>query len=68
MFDEKARWKMLSKEDMRKQGISSPDILDTFAFCFMEYVNYAPADSDMIDTKQKDSQEWDVLKAFAHDI
>ena len=68
VFDEKARWKMLSKEDMRKQGISSPDILDTFAFCFLEYVNYAPADSDMIDTKQKDSQEWDVLKAFAHDI
>lgn len=68
VFDEKARWKMLSKEDMRKKGISSPDILDTFAFAFLEYVNYAPADGDVIDTRQKDSQEWDDLKSFASHI
>ncbi|MDO5769899.1 MAG: hypothetical protein Q4P13_10365 [Psychrobacter sp.] len=65
-FDEKARWAMMRKEDMRKKGISSPDIADTFAFGFMEGVKYAPADSAMTyGANDKDQQEWDELMALA---
>lgn len=42
-FDEQARYKILSKEQMRTKGISSPDIVDTFAFIFLEGTNYTPA-------------------------
>lgn len=34
------RYQMMTKEDMRKEGISSPDIIDTFAFAFLEGVTY----------------------------
>ncbi|MCO8088184.1 Hint domain-containing homing endonuclease [Acinetobacter indicus] len=42
-FDDQARFKILSKEEMRRKGISSPDIVDTFAFIFLEGMNYTPA-------------------------
>ena len=44
-FDDQARFKILSKEEMRRKGISSPDIVDTFAFIFLEGTMYTPADN-----------------------
>jgi hypothetical protein len=38
------RYVMESKEDMRKEGIKSPDIMDTFSFPFLEGATYMPAD------------------------
>lgn len=63
-FDDKARWKLLGKQDMKKQGIDSPDIADTLAFMFMEKVNYAPV-HDAAETKQaKDHNDWGQLEAL----
>ena len=42
-FDDQARFKILSKEDMKRKGITSPDLVDTFAFIFLEGTNYTPA-------------------------
>lgn len=65
-FDEKGRWKMLSKERMQKMGISSPDIADTLAFLFMERVGYAPvSDTLSISQQNKDAQEWHDLLQIA---
>lgn len=43
-FDDQARFKILSKEEMRRKGITSPDVVDTFAFIFLEGTHYSPAD------------------------
>lgn len=59
-FDDKGRWQMLSKSDMQKQGISSPDIADTVAFLFMERVNYAPVDGTVVQ-----QQDWAMLEGLA---
>lgn len=45
-FDEKARWQIQSKEDMRKDGLPSPDIWDSLAFGFLENAHYIQADND----------------------
>lgn len=42
-FDEQSRYKIKSKDAMRKEGIKSPDIGDVLAFMFLENVNYAEA-------------------------
>lgn len=42
-FDEQARFKILSKEEMRRKGITSPDIVDTFAFIYLEGMRYTEA-------------------------
>ncbi|MDF0605393.1 hypothetical protein HZU77_006980 [Neisseriaceae bacterium TC5R-5] len=39
-FDEKARYVMERKEDMRAAGIPSPDLFDAIAFLFLEGVHY----------------------------
>lgn len=39
-FDEKARYAIMKKDDMRKQGLPSPDIWDAIAFCFLEDATY----------------------------
>ena len=35
-FDDFARYKILSKDEMKRMGIKSPDIGDAFAFLFLE--------------------------------
>lgn len=45
-FDERSRYKVLSKEEMRRRGLKSPDMVDTLAFIFMESINYTPAYDD----------------------
>lgn len=39
-FDEKARYAIAKKEDMRKQGLPSPDLFDAVCFCFLENAIY----------------------------
>ena len=44
-FDDRARWQMMSKNDMaQKEGLPSPDLLDTLAMGYLEKVNYIQAD------------------------
>lgn len=40
------RYVMTSKEDMRKDGIKSPDLIDAMAFAFLEGTTYVPADGE----------------------
>ena len=62
-FDDQARFKILSKEDMRRKGIKSPDLVDTFAFMFLEGTNFSPAndglnnDQDMPKTSHENRDE-----------
>lgn len=55
-FDERARWKIASKQDMAAEGIPSPDLWDTVCMAFLEGVFYIQADSaaadDASDRKQ----------------
>lgn len=46
-FDDQARFKILSKEEMRRKGITSPDIADTFAFIFLDGASYTAANEGM---------------------
>jgi hypothetical protein len=43
-FDDRARWKIESKENMAAEGIPSPDLWDTVCMAFLEGVHYLPAD------------------------
>jgi hypothetical protein len=45
-FDDKGRYKIPSKDDMRREGIASPDIIDIFCFFFMRNVQPIPAKSE----------------------
>ena len=45
-FDDRSRYKVLSKEEMRSKGLKSPDMVDTLAFMFMESINFTPAYDD----------------------
>lgn len=45
-FDDQSRYKVLSKEEMRRKGIKSPDMSDTLAFIYMENIHYTPAKSN----------------------
>lgn len=68
-FDEKARWCMMSKKDMLKKGIKSPDIADTIAFGFMENISYAPAESyEDLNIGSTESDELDLLKQAADEL
>lgn len=51
-FDEKGRYKIPSKEDMRRNGIASPDIVDTFAFLFLRQVHTVPAKQESMRLEQ----------------
>ncbi len=54
-FDEKGRYKIPSKEDMRRNGIASPDIVDTFAFLFLRQSYVIPAKQERMALENKDS-------------
>lgn len=61
-FDEHARFKVLSKEEMLKRSIRSPDIADVFAYLFLEGVAYSEAYSDGFMVQDSDMQDnWDML-------
>lgn len=67
-FDERSRWGIMSKKDMAKQGITSPDIADTLAFGYMEGINYAPVMRSEWTGTAKDKNEWDELQALGDTI
>lgn len=46
-FDEKARYVIMKKEDMREEGIPSPDLFDALAFIFLESATYTVAESGL---------------------
>jgi hypothetical protein len=46
-FDERARYVIERKDEMRKMGIPSPDIFDAICFCFLENVNYMIAEKSL---------------------
>ena len=39
------RYVMMSKDDMRKEGIKSPDLIDAMSFAFLENCHYVPSDT-----------------------
>lgn len=46
-FDDQARFKILSKEEMKRKGIKSPDLVDTFAFMYMSGTLYSIAEDGL---------------------
>lgn len=44
-IDEKGRWHIMTKEDMRKEGLPSPDLWDTVCMAFLEEAVYVVADA-----------------------
>jgi hypothetical protein len=54
------RYVMMKKEDMRSQGIKSPDIIDAMSFAFLEDTYYMPAE-------QESSARKDERKAAARE-
>ena len=46
---EKGRWHIMKKEDMRKEGLKSPDLWDTVCMAFIEGANYITADVGAVD-------------------
>lgn len=46
-FDDQARFKISSKEDMKRKGIKSPDLVDTFAFMYLAGTHFSIADDGL---------------------
>lgn len=69
-FDEHSRYKVMSKEDMRKKGIKSPDLADAFAFLFLEGVNYTEAGELVFADNESgsDDDDWAALQAAADNL
>lgn len=61
-YDEKARYAVKSKKEMRSMGIPSPDIVDTFAFPFLEGMNYIVNEAGRV---HGDDAQVQVIKAAA---
>ncbi|XDZ50236.1 hypothetical protein AB8Q18_08495 [Neisseriaceae bacterium CLB008] len=62
-FTEKVQYQMMKKEDMRKQGIKSPDIMDTKAFAFLEGVHYNVSEAAFAGGTKKDKRKERMLAA-----
>lgn len=62
-INESSKYQMMSKDDMRKKGIKSPDIFDCFAFGFVEGAIYNVSDAsgdecrEMTEKEIEDAQE-----------
>ena len=54
---------MMSKEDMRKEGIKSPDLIDAMSFAFLENCHYVPSDTGTELHGKAKAQMVDQLKA-----
>lgn len=75
-FDEHSRYKILSKDEMKRQGIKSPDLGDVFAFLFLENVFYTEAyenvvvadDSPEAQERAERKSRFDKLKNAAKDL
>lgn len=71
-YDEKARYQIMAKKDMRAKGIPSPDIADTFAFTFMEGINYIAVESktggNELEEELSNEIDEDELDAFFKEL
>ena len=75
-FDEHSRYKILSKDEMKRKGIKSPDLGDVFAFLFLENVFYTEAfenvviadDSPEAQERAERKSRFDQLKEAAKNI
>ena len=59
------RYVMESKEDMRKNGIKSPDLIDSASFAFLETTHFIPAD---IGRDQHDSARGKAVGDLASEL
>lgn len=60
-FDDQARYKVWSKDEMKRKGLRSPDVADTFAFLFLAGVMYTSAESDLQQAGSADDDAWALL-------
>lgn len=65
IFDEESRYTVLSKEEMKKKGIPSPDLIDTFAFLFLHNLNYVTAFESNTSEAVKRKQKRNDIRALA---
>lgn len=61
------RYVMVSKDDMRKEGIKSPDLIDAMSFAFLEGCHYMPAGNKEKDESGLAKGAMDQAKAEAED-
>lgn len=64
-FDERARYQIERKDDMRKAGLPSPDIWDAAGFCFLEGVSYSLVEGALAGTSRGQSVEAAADALFA---
>lgn len=55
-FDDNSRYKVMSKEEMRKKGLKSPDMADVLAFLFLDGVSPIPANEEGVHHGNSDVQ------------
>jgi hypothetical protein len=56
-YDEQARRVIMKKEDMKKEGIPSPDIWDALSFAFLEDAHFSIADEENEASKADDIEQ-----------
>lgn len=56
-FTEQTKYQMQSKQKMREQGISSPDIIDACSFAYLERVHYNVSDKAGVFGGKKQNRE-----------
>ena len=62
------KYQMARKEDMRADGIKSPDIIDTFAFAFLEQCTYVPSGGNAQRAEERRTRALDKAKQAFDDI
>lgn len=55
-LDRKGRYVIMPKDQMRSEGIKSPDIFDTC--CFFHLADYSPADNQGMNSEMSDHLKW----------
>ena len=68
-FDDMARWVMMSKKDMKLKNIDSPDLADTWAFIYIDNIQYSPANDAVYQdaTSAAEDDPWGDLEKAAEE-
>lgn len=64
-FTDKAKIKVPPKHSAEWNGMGSPDLWDTICFCFLEGLQYIPAEKAAVKQKLSDKIESAALEAFS---
>lgn len=67
-MDEQSRYQIMSKDLMRRRGITSPDILDTFAFLFLPSLFYTEASSGRLNENSRQDMKMAELRASYDEV